>query len=569
MSRVGLTGLPSVDCPLQSLTGKVQSVVRDLKRRRELVERKRKELDEYVRASGWRDIRGDPKDILVVNVGGEGFTVPRSTLTCVSESLLCDLFSGAFDHMLVPYQPAASTSPSSPTSPSVCSSTPPPIFLDVDPTAFRAILRVLVAYEHDNLLSLEPRKSEKEDPSVVFYFDLLLSRPTGGDDSGSPAAASTPCMRALQRLSSDKEVTPVLQTILDDVQEIASAVEGLERDVMREEESLKEGRKTWERRLRRAGMFLMSEGEGVRSVSCLGVTVATCLSTLSVCGEDSNLYFRFCKWNPTLLNASPDYFARAVDYYRRKRLAPHSVVCLPSLKGDDKEGLFRALGMYGTFPDLVGTSALLTGATALSSLSAYLSQALNTPIKTIECLYRASKDGWAFPDLERKMQGKGPFVLLLSPKPPSQEGDNGRREQGRGMVGAFVDQPFIATAPGLARMASFTREFCFTVTEGGLLEPVFPLALENHLTCRIGSGSITIHQESSHSKDDHISGAFHLAFAGGQMGTCRVRVGKGQTGHVWEALGMGARMELEGESGAAEREVEFATRDVEVFIVER
>mmetsp|Transcript_29745 Transcript_29745/g.86197 ORF Transcript_29745/g.86197 Transcript_29745/m.86197 type:complete len:216 (-) Transcript_29745:1515-2162(-) len=147
MSRVGLTGLPSVDCPLQSLTGKVQSVVRDLKRRRELVERKRKELDEYVRARRWRDIRGDPKDILVVNVGGEGFMVPRSTLTCVSESLLCDLFSGAFDHMLVPYQPAASTSPSSPTSPSVCSSTPPPIFLDVDPTAFRAILRVLVAYD--------------------------------------------------------------------------------------------------------------------------------------------------------------------------------------------------------------------------------------------------------------------------------------------------------------------------------------------------------------------------------------------------------------------------------------
>ncbi|CEM01616.1 unnamed protein product [Vitrella brassicaformis CCMP3155] len=169
------------------------------------------------------------------------------------------------------------------------------------------------------------------------------------------------------------------------------------------------------------------EGDEIRSVRVLGETVSTTEATLARVGRDKRLYTTFHSGAP-VSSIRPDHLMKAIDFARRRRIAPLGTLVRPPTAPNAKQ-IRTDTEMYGLkyepfFSGVAGGGFVIETDDEMAEL-------LNMTGKTSpmpSLLYKGSRDTYEFPKMLECVAGKSGLLFAL------RDGDTHR-------FGCFIDGP--------------------------------------------------------------------------------------------------------------------------------
>ncbi|CEM13025.1 unnamed protein product [Vitrella brassicaformis CCMP3155] len=401
---------------------------------------------------GRPDARGSGDDVLEINAGGTVLKVQRSTLTCVEDSLVAELFSGVWDANFLrdPHNR---------------------MFINCCGECFAALVDDLVRVE---LGLISPSDLTTKAPPSNIYFPALLRTFTGVQRTPTPAPLCAPKPPA----ASNEVVVPACSSgvlssstaspcrFLEDVDRCVDtwrAEKGRLMGVVRGHlgEGGGEGiEEAFKERIAAVHDFFTRVQGGSRSsqadietgrdddsasvvsVEVMGRAITTTTATLRAFGEENSMYNRFVKWsNKTICKVPHDAVAFMIEACRRLHLQAQatndkereSPIVLPSYPREHVDRVKAVFDMYGGPYGALCLppkgSSLLTSREHLYKIRQWMGL---KPHDELELIYKSSRDGHTFDNLMSKVIDRSPLLLLAQRKSKCQSDS---------LVGVAIDAP--------------------------------------------------------------------------------------------------------------------------------
>ncbi|CEM10809.1 unnamed protein product [Vitrella brassicaformis CCMP3155] len=513
-----------VDTLLAALTARIKAAFAALSRRRERAAAERRALEA---AAERRALDGvtepNDKETLQLCVGGQAFSVRRSVLRAVKGSVLAEIFSGRWDGRLLRHNGQ--------------------IFLDVDPTVFRALLTRVMVFDQNSShghghcqFHIAPDDPMRDDPGLLFYADLLLTSGQLSDPLDTPSLPSpspSPHHAAASFLSANPCFPPSLSDALHHFERIARCLQEETARVDAAVEEWAERLAREERRYAAVRPFLSTGDDSVLSVevSVDRSVVATSSATMEVAtiGTDDRglprpIMNRFVRWQTPIDSIPPCHFNKMVDLCRRARLTaatstatpptdPSSdrpLIFTPLLAPSERTAFSQCCDMYGVDEGTDPHTRVPNGSSLVASF--YDWWIINRCVGAVQgrplrLLFSSSIHGWLYATLARRVRNMSRLLFLV--------------RSGCEVVGVYVEGPFRLPATSLEGSHELHTKVSLFKLRGSRRNPyIGPLHLSptHHAVDRLMCASLT-DDAAIQGFDTHRerNGLGKLSFASGRL----------------------------------------------------